>query len=512
MKRLQFLRTALALLTVSATLSASAEIPLAYYASLQGKSGAELKAAIYKLVGQDSSISMLSYGSGSNSTWAGFYTTDRNAETNEVIDRYSNDTHYFGDKGSSVSGMNIEHSFPKSWWGGSQNNAYKDLYNLMPCESKINSSKSNYAMGVVTSASTNNGCTKVGSSSLGVKLWEPADQWKGDFARGYMYMATAYQNFTWTGDQALSCLQQDEWPTLQEWAYTLYIAWAKADDVSEMEITRNDAVSKIQGNRNPYVDFPNLMEYVWGDSIEVPFDINTTRKASTTSGGIIDANDTPVEIYADTFLNGTGDCTIENNVLPSGLSAVWSNNSTYGWVGKASTGSTSYNNLVNYAADASLVTPEIDLTEYSIANFSFEHACKWATTQKPEEYHSVYVRTKDGDYQVTVNRWPSGNNWTYYNSGTIDISQYAGQKIRLVFRYTSTTDEASTWEIKNLTLSAMGKKNSTVTSAIALQPDNNSRYPVEYYSTDGRRIDPTSFRGIAIRRQGTSIIKVLLKN
>ena len=136
---------------------------------------------------------------------------------NQVIDRYSNDVRYFGSRGSAISGMNIEHSFPKSWWGCTKNNAYKDLFNLMPSEEKINSSKSNYPMGVVTNSSTNNGCTVVGTGSNGKKFWEPADKWKGDFARDYMYMATAYQNFTWTGDQALNILKQGQYPTLQEW-------------------------------------------------------------------------------------------------------------------------------------------------------------------------------------------------------------------------------------------------------------------------------------------------------
>lgn len=81
----------------------------------------------------------------------------------QVVDRYSNDKRYFGNKGQAVSGMNIEHSFPKSWWGGSENQAYKDLYNLMPSEQKINSAKSNYPMGKVNNASTDNGCTKVGT-------------------------------------------------------------------------------------------------------------------------------------------------------------------------------------------------------------------------------------------------------------------------------------------------------------------------------------------------------------
>lgn len=252
--------------------AATAQIPEGYYDTLKGKSGETLKTAIHELIKE---AKVLAYGSGNGKTWAGFYQTDRR-EDNSVVDRYSNEEFFFGTPNYSVSGMNIEHSFPKSWWGKKENQAYKDLYNLMPCEQRINSSKQNYPMGTVSKATTDNGCTKVGAGSNGYKLWEPADKWKGDFARGYMYMATTYQDLTWTGTQALQILQQGDYPTLQEWAYKLYIEWAKADPVDSIELRRNNAVSLIQGNRNPYVDFPNLADYVWGDSTATAFDPSAT--------------------------------------------------------------------------------------------------------------------------------------------------------------------------------------------------------------------------------------------
>ena len=270
--------TAALLAALGTVTQAASSIPLDYYSSLNGKKGSELKTAIHNLVSNN--VKMLGYGSGNQNTWWGFYVTDYEMDGSQrlVVDRYSNNVWYFGSRGASVSGMNIEHSFPKSWWGGTQNNAYKDLFNLMPCEKNINTSKSNYGMGVVTNVKTDNGCTKVGTGADGTNLWEPADKWKGDFARGYMYMATAYQDFTWTGE-GLNSLQQGAYPTLQKWASDLYIKWAKADPVDDREITRNSAVQDIQGNRNPYVDFPNLMEYVWGDSTTFAFNVKTTVKA-----------------------------------------------------------------------------------------------------------------------------------------------------------------------------------------------------------------------------------------
>lgn len=249
----------------------------AYAQDLVGLNKEELKTALYELM---TPSVVFSYGSGVGATWEGFYYTDRNAD-NTCVDRYSNQMFYFPKRGLAITGMNIEHSFPKSWWGGDQNNAYKDLFNLMPSESSINQSKSNRAMGVVTSVTTDNGCTKVGKGvgkdGASILLWEPADKWKGDFSRGYLYMATAHQNLNekYTGD-GLSCLEQNAYPTFMKWASDLYLQWSRADKVSQMEVDRNNIVEVIQNNRNLFVDYPYLAEYIWGDSINIAFNPETS--------------------------------------------------------------------------------------------------------------------------------------------------------------------------------------------------------------------------------------------
>lgn len=88
--------------------------------------------------------------------------------------------------------MNIEHSFPKSWWGGAKNKAYQDLYHLYPSDSKANSSKSNYPMGIVTNVkSEDEGYDKVGTGTINgqdnVQCWEPGDSFKGDFENLFLY-------------------------------------------------------------------------------------------------------------------------------------------------------------------------------------------------------------------------------------------------------------------------------------------------------------------------------------
>lgn len=490
--------------------STHAEINLEYYSSLQGLSGATLKTAIHELVG-DPSLKMLSYGSGNNKTWWGFYVTDR-TENNEVIDRYSPKVFTFGERGASVSGMNIEHSFPKSWWGGAQNNAYKDLYNLMPCEQSINSSKSNYPIGKVKAVTATNGVTKIGPSAAGYKVWEPADQWKGDFARGYFYMATAYQNLTWSGSGATDILENNTYPTLQEWAYSLLLEWSREDGVSAIEYVRNQNVNSLQGNRNPFVDFPNLMEYVWGDSIGIPLDLRTTLKAEKAVGNVGDISGAIEVVFSNSLLGDRAGCQIEHTVKPSAVSSVWNNNATYGWVAKASTGTTG--NIRNYQSDATLVTPEIDLSKYASAWVSFDHAVNWCTTVAPSSLLSVSVRTADGtETQLDIPVWPAGNKWTYSSVGDCPLTRFAGKKIRLAFRYTSDTSVAPTWEIKNLKVTAQGRNSGIdrIPDDSRLTDDDNSLLPVEFFSVDGIKVDPASYHGIVIRRQGSKVSKLILR-
>lgn len=109
---------------------------------------------------------VLKYGSGNKGTWWGFWYTDRDPKNNECYNRYSDKKFYFVDhSGVAIADMNIEHSFPKSWWGKEKNDAWCDLYNLYPSDAKANSDKSNYPMGVVVKVTkpAGEGYDKVGT-------------------------------------------------------------------------------------------------------------------------------------------------------------------------------------------------------------------------------------------------------------------------------------------------------------------------------------------------------------
>jgi len=250
-----------------------------YYHSVEGLKKADLKSALHDLIQPDR---VLQYGGrGEGYTWGGFYQCDY-LEGGYVRDRYSNELRKFNVDKSAVSNMNIEHIWANSWWGHLVNNAYCDLFNLFPADSEANGRKSNNPIGVVDGkVAYDNGVVKIGKSSSYradslITAWEPADEWKGDFARTYFYMATCYQHLSdlWTTTEGLLTVDGSEWPTMRPWVYHLMLQWAKDDPVDEIEQARNEQIYQIQGNRNPFVDYPHLCEFIWGDSLEYVFYIN----------------------------------------------------------------------------------------------------------------------------------------------------------------------------------------------------------------------------------------------
>ena len=513
--RKKLLQVALAIFaSAMPALPSQAQIPDGYYSSLKGKKGAELKTAVYNII---KNAKVLSYGSGSGHTWWGFWQTDRDSR-GYYIDRYSAESSWVKStsQGAVGSGMNIEHSFPKSWWGGASNQAYKDLYNLMPCESKINSTKSNYPMGTVASGDRGNGWTKVGKGTDNKWYWEPADPWKGDFARGYMYMATTYQNFTWSGTSALQILQQGDYPTLQPWAYTLFIKWARADKPDALEIQRNEDVYKIQGNRNPFVDYPNLMEYVWGDSTDIAFNPVTSVKSSEykDGGGTVIPDPTPDQPQTETIMSadytkGANGCTEKIAKNESSFSNVWMQTSDYGWKATAYRGK-------NYVADATLYLPEIDLTDYQSASLTINQAINFAKGMALD-YLSVEATVTDTETgekdtsKLPDLAVPSKDGWTFANY-TLDLSQYCGSKVTLGFHYTSDASNCSTWEIKKLTIT--GTKVPTGINTPTLRTDNDGSIdfskPYQVYTVDGRQTTLSSGqKGIVIIKQGNATRKIV---
>ena len=261
---------------VDSSCMAIGPMPAFYYEDAQGQQGEALKSKLGAIIHCGVRYK---YGSGNKKTWDGFFHTDRDTTTNLVLDMYSLETRYFNPQKptASVLELDIEHMFPKSWWGGDVNEAYCDLFHLVPADYSANRSKSNHAPGIPSDTTFWNGSFATGSgSSYGLqKVFCPADEYKGDFARAYFYIATCYgESLQWTNSgDAAKAMTNNHWQEFQPWLRDLLVSWHRMDPVSDKEKQRAIEVNKIQGNRNPYIDYPELVEYIWGDKTDQKVDL-----------------------------------------------------------------------------------------------------------------------------------------------------------------------------------------------------------------------------------------------
>ncbi|MDE7397691.1 MAG: endonuclease [Muribaculum sp.] len=527
MKKFYKILTAMAVMIPAMQSDVHAAIPQGYYDSLSGLKGEELKTAIHNIIKNPAT---LGYGPGSNKTWWGFYITDQLPD-GTYRNRYSNLKFLVGERGSrpqkdnvgtknskgNYVEMNIEHSFPSSWWGGGKTSIYNDLFNLYPSDNSTNSAKSNYCMDYVPSPTSDDGFTKLGNGANVVeKAWEPVDEYKGDFSRGYMYMITCWQGTSWTS-RSEKFLDNSTYPALKSWAAKLYSQWCRKDRVSQVEIDRNNAVYSLQGNRNPFIDFPNLFEYLWGDSTNIAFDPKRTVIADGNydpgTGGSGDDDDDfdPTDpdnfdrlpsIVAYNFLSDDCGVTEETAAAPTGKTAVWRRDNKYGWVANG------YIDGIRYDCDGTLVTPEIDLSGVDVAFVRFSHAVNFYTSPKDCLTVSIIVDGVSKSINELVD-WPAGNSWSFLTISPIDLSEYCGKKVRLSFRYTSNSNICPAWEINQLNVNGT-KVSSGIDTVVTDGVDDgfNPMLPAEYYTIDGRRVDESA-TGLIIVRQGDRVYKMI---
>ena len=272
-------------LAVVVAFTASAQVPAEYqtkYAGLVGKSGASL-------FSQLESIAAYGYQSHSyNDLWTFFLTTDLDAD-GKIWDMYSTCTftpkkNQCGSYSSVCSCYNREHSLPKSWFGGSDSNAPgTDLFHLYPTDGKVNGQRSNNAFGECANGTSEGpkALGKLGASTLPgytniSPVFEPDDQYKGDFARSYFGMLVRYgTSFAFNqADGGVTMFSNSGKNInagnhfgLTDYSIALLMKWTRQDPVSTKETNRNNGIQQTQGNRNPFIDCPVLAEYLWGNKV-----------------------------------------------------------------------------------------------------------------------------------------------------------------------------------------------------------------------------------------------------
>ena len=170
---------------------------------------------------------------------------------------------------------NREHILPVACWTINKNRdeaeeevMFTDLHHVVSTDGFVNAQRSAWVYDEVKSVTwTNNLGSKVGTG----KTWnetsfEPVDEYKGDIARVYFYMLTCYmdKDFTQGGKGYRYFTYSNGVCDFKSQALALMLKWHRQDPVSEKEVVRNAKVADLQGNVNPFVVEPDLVEYIWG--------------------------------------------------------------------------------------------------------------------------------------------------------------------------------------------------------------------------------------------------------
>ncbi len=305
-----------------------AQIPAGYYDSANGKTGYELKTAAYNIIKNHNDR-------GYSALWTLYASSDiltpsatnSGKATNIIWDMYSNNPNGTNpyeyvvgsdQNGGSSSGegdnYNREHSFPKSWFGKASP-MVNDGFHIVPTDTKVNSKRGNLPYSEVNATWTSQNGSKVGSSTVdgfSGTAFEPIDEFKGDFARIYFYMATRYEDRI--GSWSSVVLDGSSDKVFVDWQLELLKKWAAQDPISNKEIVRNNAIYDFQGNRNPFVDNPSWVTEIWGSASGNFFQFSSTPITSA----IVDV-EYLYNIVASDVNNPDATITITAETLPTWL-------------------------------------------------------------------------------------------------------------------------------------------------------------------------------------------------
>ena len=328
-------------------------IPQGYYDQANNLSSDELKEALHQII---SNHVIFPYTSNSTDTWDILQESDQDPnENNNMIlvytgrsqekgyrDGSGNYSQYENGNGTQSNSWNREHIWPKSHgFPDEDDNAYTDVHNLKPCDRSVNSSR-----GTKDFDFGGNQHSEASDCLTDSDSWEPPDYVKGDIARILFYMVVRYdpgvdhENNTFDLELVDYTTPNNTEPILGKLSSLL--DWHLSDPVDDFEINRNQIIFGFQENRNPFIDHPNLVNYLWGDNVGLVWNENLTVPENeilktiiypNPSSGIInfssDMEDEIIEIFnlnGQNILNKIIDSS--NSVeldLPSGIYFLRSN-------------------------------------------------------------------------------------------------------------------------------------------------------------------------------------------
>lgn len=194
----------------------------------------------------------------------------RDAAGVAVVDAVTGRAYTMADTRMSLTSCNM---IDRSWFGSPSD--YKrlsacDLYNsILTCADVMQARSSGEGFASVDGASEVGTASGWSKGMLHLDGWEmpvvePADEMKGMIARRMFYMSAIYPCTIWCADGE-KFFDGAEYPGLSDFSSGIYLSWHRSWPVTDSERRCNDEVERLQGNRNPFVDYPDLVEYLWGE-------------------------------------------------------------------------------------------------------------------------------------------------------------------------------------------------------------------------------------------------------
>lgn len=235
-----------------------------YYENIDGY-GVSLKADLHDLL-RTTHRTRYSY----DALWTQLrYTDEDPANSNNIIQVYTGWSVPKTSSGGGVTQWNREHTWSKSHGDfGDVAPAGTDLHHLRPCDATVNSAKGNKDFDnggtLYVDASPYPGYSGNTGNYTTTYTWEPRDEEKGDVARMMMYMAVRYEGTDTSYDLELVDYTNTA-PNGQPFYGKLstLLQWHEQDPPDAWELRRNERIAERQGNRNPFVDYPEFAYMLW---------------------------------------------------------------------------------------------------------------------------------------------------------------------------------------------------------------------------------------------------------
>ncbi len=226
-----------------------------YYNNTDGKSGDDLKTALYHIIKDHQEYSYFS-----SKTVFKMSDADPNNPENVIL-VYTGRSQSANTFGNGNDDINREHVWAKSHGGfGTEPPMGSDFHNLKPADHSVNVDRSNLDFdngGNPHSEAT--GCAYDGDS------WEARDEVKGDIARILFYMATRYEGEN--GEDDLKLVDNvDSYPAPEHGKLSTLLEWSRLDPPDDFERNRNNVIFKWQRNRNPFIDNPEFADLIWDNA------------------------------------------------------------------------------------------------------------------------------------------------------------------------------------------------------------------------------------------------------